>query len=235
MTHRNRGKKSNDDKIFSPEWWPVFSEAVDDFCFLLGRGYTEHVVVELVGNRYKLNKRQRLAIQRISASAEQVQHRKANEVGVSKLKDAEVEIDGFNLLILLESALSGGYIFKGRDGTYRDLSSVHGSYKRVVQTSNAIAFAGKALRSFRVGRVKWYLDRPVSNSGMLRSMLLEISREHDFHWQVSLVNNPDKNLSKSQAIIVTSDSMILDRTSQWYNLGGVLIKKHIPDANVIVV
>jgi hypothetical protein len=235
MTQRNRGKKSNDDKIFSAKWWPVLSEAVDDFCFLLGRGYTEHVVVEFVGNRYKLNKRQRNAILRISASAEQVQRRKASEVGVSAIQGAEVEIDGFNLLILLESALSGGYIFKGRDSTYRDLSSVHGSYKRVAQTSNAIVMAGKALQKSKVSSVKWYLDKPVSNSGLLRSMLLETSRKHHFDWQVSLVNNPDKNLSKSQAIIVTSDSVILDQSRLWLNLGRILIEKHIPDANVIVV
>lgn len=235
MTHRNRGKKSNDDIIFSSKWWPVFSEALDDFCFLLGRGYTEHVAVEFVGNRYTLNKRQRNAILRISASAEQVQRRKASEVGVRALKGAEIEIDGFNLLILLESALSGGYIFKGRDGTCRDLSSVHGSYKRVVQTQNAIVMAGNALQKSKVSRVKWYLDKPVSNSGMLKSMLIEISREHHFEWQVFLVNNPDKNLSKSKAIVVTSDSVILDQVSQWYNLGRILIEQYIPDANVIVV
>ena len=127
MPNRNRGKKSSDDKIFAPRWWPVFKEAVDDYCYLLSRGYTDHSITQIVGNRYRLNARQRIAIQRISASDQQVAARKASQQAFTTLKDQPIFIDGFNLLILLESALSGGFIFQGRDGTYRDLSSVHGS------------------------------------------------------------------------------------------------------------
>jgi hypothetical protein len=48
------------------------------------------------------------------------------------LEDETILIDGFNLLITIESALSGGYIFIGVDGGFRDLSSIHWSYKRVI-------------------------------------------------------------------------------------------------------
>ena len=155
--------------------------------------------------------------------------------GTAALENKVVEIDGFNLLILLESAMSGAYIFKGRDALYRDISSVHGSYKRVVKTEEAILLVGKILQDLKVQAVKWYLDQPVSNSGRLKTKLLEISREKGFPWEVELVFDPDKVLVKSEHIVVSSDGWILDHAREWFNLGGFILERHLDEANVIEV
>ena len=235
MPQRNRGKTSSDDKYFAPKWHPVFKEAADDLCFLLTRAYGKSSSLQLVGNRYRLNKRQRDALQRICSSEQEIIQRKTTEVDPSILSNAVVEIDGFNLLILLESALSGAYIFKGRDGTIRDISSVHGTYKRVRQTENAIELVGNTLIELSVKSVKWYLDRPVSNSGLLRQRLLEMSEVNDYRWDVELVFDPDKELAKSKHIVISSDGWVLDQTKQWFNLGSYLLEQRIKDANLIAV
>ncbi|MFK7807549.1 MAG: DUF434 domain-containing protein [Saprospiraceae bacterium] len=223
MTTRNRGQHSNDIKSFAPKWFPVFTNAVDDFCFLLNRGYTPNAILQLVGNRYKLNKRQRNAILRISSSDAEVQRRKSNCITAKALKGKSISLDGLNILILLESALSGAYLFKGRDGTYRDISSVHGSYKRVTKTEEAIYLIGKIFKELEVGSVHWYLDQPVSNSGRLKKRLLEISAEEDYNWEATLVFDPDKVLAKSTEVVVTSDGWILDQVEEWFNLGEYAI------------
>ncbi len=235
MTQRNRGKQSNDDQYFAPRWHPVFTEAADDLGYLLGRGYAPNSSIQIVGNRYRLNKRQRNALFRIGASAQEIQARQESECSAADLQGQTIEIDGFNLLILLESALSGAYVFQGRDGTYRDISSVHGSYKRVQKTEQAILLVGQILESLGAEAVQWYLDQPVSNSGRLKTMLMEISREHGLNWSVDLVFDPDKVLAKSSNIIVSTDGWILDQVPRWFNLGAFLIRQHLPEANVIVV
>lgn len=229
---RNRGKRSSDDKYFSPKWHPVFKDAVDDFSYLLTRGYTEHSTAQVVGNRYKLNKRQRMAILRMSCSEQQKEMRRLTMCKPGSLKKKPILIDGFNLLILLESALSGGFLFKGRDNAYRDISSVHGSYKSVIKTKDAIIMIGKTLVKLKVKSVAWYFDKPVSNSGRLKTLLMNISRRENFNWKVLLVNNPDKILAESKAVIITSDSWILDRVSRWFNMGAYLIENQIPEANI---
>ena len=234
MTQRNRGKQSSDDQHFSEKWHPIFTEALDDLCFLLTRGYTDGSALQLVGNRYKLNKRQRQALLRVSANDHEFTRRKATELAEVDLENKIIEIDGFNLLILLESALSGAFIFKARDGLYRDISSVHGSYKRVVKTEEAIILTGKLLNDLKVQSVKWYLDQPVSNSGRLKTRLLELSALHGFKWEVELVFDPDKVLAKSENVIVSSDGWILNQASQWVNLGAVLVNDYIKEANVLV-
>lgn len=232
---RNRGKQSNDDKIFAAKWHPIFTAAIDDLSYLLSRGYAINSSLQIVGNRYKLNKRQRHAISRVSSSEQEIVARQKKVCEAADLENQVIEIDGFNILILLESALSSAYIFKGRDGTYRDISSIHGSYKRVRKTEEAIVLIGNFLKEQKVKSIHWYLDQPVSNSGRLKTRLYEISIEHQFNWEVSLVFDPDKVLAKSEHIVVSSDGWILDQAGRWFNLGAELVEKELEGANVIVV
>ena len=126
----------------------------------------------------------------------------------------------------MESFLSGAYVFKCRDGLYRDISSVHGSYKRVTRTEEAILRIGNALKQWKVKGVKWYFDQPVSNSGRLKTRMHELGTIHDFKWDIELVFDPDKVLAKSEAVVVSSDGWILDQTKSWFNFGAHLIQDH---------
>lgn len=231
----NRGKQSSDDKWFAPKWHPILKKTVDDLCYLLSRGYAEKSGLQVVGNHYKLNKRQRNAIRRISCSDQEILARQHSNHQPNELENKTIDIDGFNTLILLESALSGAYIFKGRDGNYRDISGVHGSYKRVKKTENAILLVRKTLSELKVKSIKWYLDQPVSNSGRLKMQLLDIGRRNNSNWDVEVVYDPDKILAESKSIVITSDGWILDRAQKWFNLGAYLMEKYIKEANVIVV
>lgn len=228
---RNRGKNSNDDVLFGSRNLQLkFKEAIKDMFYLLSRGYGEKSSLQLVGNKYRLNVRQQQAIQGMSASQQQMEIRQANEISFHQLNSETIIIDGFNLLIILESALSGAYLFKGVDGAYRDLSSVHGTYKRVQQTEAAIHFVGETLKHHKV---IWVFDQPVSNSGRLKTMLREIAEQKGYHWDIILDHNPDKMLAQSKHIVVSSDAWIIDRAARWLNLASFLIDQHIENSNII--
>lgn len=233
--HRNRGKQSNDDKLFSSKFRPFLVEATNDLCLLLSRGYAQKSALQLVGNRYKLNKRQRNAIMRISCSEQSIKERKKKELKEGQLTDQTLEIDGFNILIFLESLLSGAYIFQCRDGLYRDISSVHGSYKRVHKTEEGVILIGKILNQLKIKSAHWYLDQPVSNSGKLKTLLLELAQRHNFDWTVELVFDPDKVLANSKEIIITSDGWILDKSIQWFNLSAEIINRIKKKENILAI
>ncbi len=232
MANRNRGKQSSDDKLFAKKWHPIFKEAVDDLCFLLTRGYAMNSALQLVGNRYQLNHRQRNAISRISSSDTEIVTRQQSSCHINFLQHKNIAIDGFNLLILLESALSGAYIFKGRDTCYRDISSVHSTYKRVMKTEQAILLIKNTLEEMQVHSITWYLDQPISNSGRLKTKLMEIS---EGNWNVELVYNPDTVLAQSKNIVISSDGWILNQVQHWFNLGAYIIEHKIPNPQIIEV
>jgi hypothetical protein len=229
-TRLHRGAHPEDATLFARENWPLLRRAASELWWLLDHGYAARSSLELVGNRHALTQRQRLALARAACSQAQRDERRAREMPVGALAGQELWIDGYNLLISLESALSGGIVLGARDGCYRDLASLHGTYRSVNETEPALRLIGDALASWRVARCHWLLDRPVSNSGRLQSMFLEMAVRAGWAWTVALEFSPDRVLAASDRIVVTSDSAVLDRCSQWVNLARALIASRVPTA-----
>ncbi len=147
-----------------------------------------------------------------------------------QLAGAPLWIDGYNVLVTIEAALSRGVILVGRDGCYRDLASMHGNFKRVMETPAAIALIGKTLARLRVEKAVWFLDQPVSNSGLLKQLFLQIAVAHQWNWTVELVPDPDTILAGAGEIIASADSAVLDRCARWFNLAREVVNEHVQDA-----
>jgi len=208
---KNRGKEAHDDACFgNPKQRQKIGEAIIDLSHLLSRGYAEKSSLLLVGNRYRLNARQQKAVQGMSASVEQCKFRNNSTLMAEDLEGQDLIIDGFNVIILLESFLSEAYVFKGVDGFYRDLSSVHGTYKKVQQTVRVIELIAVFYLKEKLNKIHWVFDKPVSNSGRLKQMIEEKAFENNYKWEVSLAFNPDKIIAESNQIALTSDAWILD-------------------------
>lgn len=141
----HRGPHPADAELFAPEMLPRLRQAVADFSMLLTKGYADKSALKLVGDRFSLTQRQRLAVMRSACSDRQRQSRLEREVPVEALAGRSIAIDGYNLLITIEAALSGGLLFKGRDGCLRDLASIHGTYRKVEETIPAIEQIGDFL------------------------------------------------------------------------------------------
>src|SRR4029434_6236252 len=151
--------------------------------------------VKLVGDRHALTDRQRLAISRGACSDQSNARRASTRVEIEELESADVIIDGFNLIITIEAALSGGILFLCRDGCIRDLSSVHGSYRSVDETEAAIQLIGHSLGALKTKSVNWLPDRPVSNSGRLAKLIRDYASPNGWPWTVQTVFNPDREIA----------------------------------------
>lgn len=207
--------------------------AVADFSMLLTKGYAEKSSLALVGDRFSLTQRQRLAVMRSACSDQQLQSRLEHRVPVEALAGRPIAIDGYNLLITIEAALSEGLIFKGRDGCFRDLASIHGTYRKVEETIPAVQLIGAFLTGIHVAHALWLLDSPVSNSGRLKTLISQLARESNWPWEIRLTISPDAELRKTDTIIVSTDSVILDACQQWTNLAAEIIRRQLPQTIII--
>jgi hypothetical protein len=224
-----RGAHPRDERELGPAAVPVLREATADLSWLLGRGYSEGAAARLVGDRFQLTARQRHAVARCACSEATARDRSARRV--ERVDGATVHVDGFNVLITVERALSGGPVLRGRDGAVRDLAGVHGSWRARAPTAEAIALLGRHLRA--AAAVAWWLDRPVSNSGRLAAMLREAADEAGWPWSVEVVAAPDPALAVAEGIVATSDGWILDRCAAWYSLDGAVLAEAVPGAWVV--
>jgi len=220
MPHRqnHRGRHPRDDVLFGPSWVPTLRTAVADLSWLLGRGYADGAALSLVGDRFQLTARQRQAVARSSCSDASLEQRAATRITASDLRGAVVAVDGFNVLITVEVALSGGVLLRGRDGCIRDLAAVHGSYRSVDETDGAVDALGRTLHRLAAAEVRFFLDSPVSNSGRLARRLLDRAERHGWPWSAETVRNPDATLLASPAVAATSDGVVLDGVERWFPL-----------------
>jgi hypothetical protein len=225
---RHRGAHPEDARLFADEVVPALRVATAELSWLLSRGYQPKSALKLVGDRHSLRERQRLAVSRAACSDEGRDGRSASCVGARGVAGEELVVDGFNLVITLEAALSGGVLILCRDGCVRDLSSVHGSYRAVEETERAVLLAGEALEHLRPASVLWLFDSPVSNSGRLAERVRRAAAERGWPWAAEVVFNPDRNIINSGRVAVTSDSNVLDGVARWLNLNRLVVRQHVP-------
>ncbi len=235
MTTRqhNRGPHPADASLFCRDQWPVLQQAVDHLSWLLTRGYAPASSLKLVGDRFSLVARQRTAVLRSSCADAARRQRTRKALAVDQLANRNLEVDALNLLITLESALSGGVVLHARDGTYRDMASIHGSYRRVDQTVAAIQLAGDFFHRRHVDSVLWRIDRPVSNSGRLRAMLAQQASASGWNWETTLDDDPDRVLGSQYELVVTADAPVLDRVRQWANAARWIIDEQVAQAWIV--
>ncbi|MCP4656069.1 MAG: DUF434 domain-containing protein [bacterium] len=230
---QNRGAHPRDAECFAPSELPRLRQAADDLCWLLSRGYPGKAALGLVGDRYALRDRQRMAIQRATVGEPTGARRAGREVGPAELRGRPLAVDGYNVLLTVETALGGGVVLGSRDGAFRDMASMHRHYKRVDQTRPALEAIGAFLAAAPCREVAWYLDRPVSNSGRLKQWMEEEAADHGWPWTVELVASPDRVLAEGREIVATADGWILDQCRSWVSLARRVIEGAVPEAWVV--
>lgn len=199
---------------------------------MLDRGYAADSVLDVVGRRHQLHARQRLALQRSMCSGRARERRVAKEMPASRISGETLAIDGFNLIIGLEVALSGGLLLRGTDGALRDLAGLRGSYHPVEETEGALSILGDLVDELAIERAEFYLDSPMSNSGRLRARILDRAQSWAKGASVELVANPDRVLMGRQCV-VSSDSSVIDAAGSWFNLLAYALARRIQAAWVI--
>jgi hypothetical protein len=232
-TRSHRGPDPRDRDAFDRSAWARLREAVHDLSWLLGRGYAERSALKLVGDRQDLTDRQRMAVLRSACSDAALERRRQHRRPLDELGGRPLWVDGFNVLTTVEAALGGGVILGGRDGSFRDLSGVHGTYRKVEETRPALSLVGELMARSGVGPCLWYLDSPVSNSGRLRGVIREVAEAQGWDWRVELVFDPDPILAQAPEIVATADSMILDRCESWVPLARAVIEASVPGAFLV--
>lgn len=229
----HRGPNPADEKLFAPAAIADLRLALADFSLLLTKGYAEKSALKLVGDRFSLMERQRLAVMRSACSDQQLESRKQREIRITDLTGRAVAIDGYNLLITIEAAMSDGVIFKGRDGCLRDLASIHGTYRKVTETIPAVQMIGEFLKEIGTDNCLWLLDSPVSNSGRLKTLIGEIAHKNNWNWRIELLPSPDTELKKTDLIVASSDGVILDYCKRWVNLARAIVETRLQEVQPI--
>lgn len=215
-----RGYCQNDIIDFNEKNLIKLKKASEECLYLLDHDYKIKNATIFVGNHYLLSERQRLSIARSLCKTEDVTNRK-NKIN-KNTKGITVNIDGFNAIIPLETALSGSLILECMDGSIRDLADLKGTYQIIEKTELAVNLIIRKLKELNIEKANIYLDKPISNSGRLKSLIMDIAKKNKFNVNVELIDHVDQFLYEKENVI-TGDSVILNKCVSWINLYKMII------------
>lgn len=230
---QHRGPHPEDARLFSSSFVENLRAAVRDLSWLLSRDYSSVSALKLVGDRYSLEARQRLAVARAACSDAQRQQRLDKLLPPARAAGQELWLDGFNVLTTIEAALAGGVLLRSRDGCLRDMASMHGSFRLVAETERAVTLVGQTLATWRATPCRWILDQPVSNSGRLKTLIGRLATQHGWNWEVELLAKADERLARDAPLVASADSHVIHHCRAWANLAAEVVAAHVPDASTI--
>ncbi|MGI6204260.1 MAG: DUF434 domain-containing protein [Anaerovoracaceae bacterium] len=224
-----RGFVPEDARDFSDEALTTLRSASADVRYLLNAGYDMKSSSTFVGNHFQLSSRQRLAIMRSVSSDRQISLRKEKLAEEKELKGRTLSIDGFNTIITLEVLACGSPLFQCMDGAVRDLAALRGTYRLIPETRQAVVTMLGELRRAGAAGAEILLDEPVSNSGRLKTFIAETSEETagpnaPLDLDIRICRNVDRMLY-GRELVITSDSVIMDKCRSWYDLTGRAVER----------
>jgi hypothetical protein len=222
----HRGPHPRDAEFFSKEALPGLQSAVRDLSWLRTRGYAEASATKLVGDRYQLRGRQRIAMGRCACSDSAQGLRDSKRCDPETTSARPLVIDGLNVITTIEVALAGGVLLLCRDGCMRDMASFHGNYRLVQETERAVAILMEVVESIDPCEVMVYIDRPVSNSGRLAETVRRAALAKKLRLEAVTADRVDETLKNSTAVVASADSAILDRCDSWLNLARLAVEQH---------
>ncbi len=231
---RHRGPHPQDEQLFGrADALARMRAACADLSWLLGRGYAGPGALKLVGDRYALRKRQRVAVLRCACGADAAAARRRRRLEAAALRGRALRVDGHNVLTTIEAALAGGVILIGRDTAHRDMASVHGTWRRVAETEPALEHLVAALLELGPRGCEIFLDAPVSNSGRLAALVRAAARRGALRCRVALVPSADAELIAREEVVATADSAVLERCRHWFDLAGYIVRTRVPRAWIV--
>jgi len=207
--------------------------ASEDFRYLLNRAYPRKAALELVGNRYQLTSDQRHLLHRGVFSDRDSASRLKKKISIIKIRDKDLVIDGYNVLITIEAALSGRPLVLGDDGFIRDISGLSGNFRKTEGTAKALQLVLDVLRRIKPLRTFFLFDSPISRSGELAQEVRDRLKKEKLPGDAMAVRVPEKILIGFPGMIATSDTAIIDRSKRVVDLAGHIISRKIKLASLV--
>jgi len=204
-------------------------EAGEDLRYLLNRGYKRRNIrslLKLVGDRYGLNKAQRNLLDRAVFADKEVEHRRTKLVNIEEVRNRTLGIDGYNVLVTLESALDGEPLILADDGLVRDIAGKSSRYKPSEITYKAFDLILDTLREYPPAETLFLFDEKMSMSLKLSQKVRGMVDQRELIGDASVSRYPDREILEYE-IIATSDSSPIDKARKVFDLAGYVVKQKL--------
>ncbi|MEJ2430725.1 MAG: DUF434 domain-containing protein [Deltaproteobacteria bacterium] len=207
--------------------------AAEDFLYLLDRGYPRRAGLQLVGNRYNLDALHREVLHRGIFAHQEARERRDRLVGIERLVDFKLLVDGHNVLITTESGLAGRTLIAANDGVIRDVARISHRYRISTLTRQAIDLLFQVLHEYPPQETLFFLDAPIRQSGELAALLRAALKNWKLPGDAQTLKVPETRLIGGENIVASSDSVVLNGVKQGLDFAAAAIKRFPHGTNLV--
>ncbi|WXG42717.1 MAG: DUF434 domain-containing protein [Promethearchaeati archaeon SRVP18_Atabeyarchaeia-1] len=200
-------------------------EAARDLRYLLSRGYSREASVRFVATGHGVTLGERYILMRAVYDDAEAEKRRRKLVSLDEIRGETVSIDGYNLLITVESMLAKKLLVQCDDNITRDVSGVFGKHKITTVTTQALSLILRKLKDHAPKEVRFTYDKQVSKSGELASQTRMMMAEFELKGTATTALKTDIATLESGGVTVSSDSVVVDRAKRILDLAGELARQ----------
>ena len=201
------------------------AEAAEDLRYLLARGYRREPALKLVGDKRRLSRLERLMLYRGVYDGATAEARRRKLADPAEASGRRLAVDGYNVLITLEAALSGAPLILCDDGVVRDLTASHGKHKATERTAKALRLLIGFLKEAKPSEANFFFDSQVGGSGELAAKVGRMLAEAGLKGSARAVKRGDKAALLGGEIVATSDSALIDKARLAIDIAQKIIRE----------
>jgi len=204
---------------------PEPGKAITDIRYLLDRGYPRKGAITFVCNHYRLDIKWRYVFTRVVFDKDTIKSRREKTVKCEDLKGEVVLVDGYNVLIGVESAFKGEPVYLCDDGFLRDIRGVFRNYRCSRLTTKALDEILRVLTVFTPFRVEFLFDSQISKSGEMAQWVDKKLKDVGLIGGARTSRHVDYDLKQSNGIIATADGSIIDEVAKAVNIQACVLEQ----------
>ncbi len=204
--------------------------AIRDLRCLLNRGYPRSSAVKFVADHYQLVLDDRHLLTRCVFSEDEINDHRKRLVKPGEMEGRNVGIDGYNVLITVESVMSGERVVKCDDGFIRDLQAIFGKYKISDSTEPAVFKILDILEDLKPAKVFFFFDKQVSKSGELAGLIRRELENRGLGGGARTTKGTDAEVWGVD-VSASSDRIIIERSDRVLDIPSEIVRK--TEANLL--
>ena len=198
--------------------------AVQNLRYLLNQGYPRESAVNFVANHYRFPLNQRHLLARcVFSKIEIVEHRR-KAIRAGAVRGKRLGVDGYNVLITLESIFTRKQVVRCGDGYIRDLRAIFGKYRISPATTRALAELLRIIARAKSSHVEFLFDKQVSRSGELAGMVRQRLKQAGLKGDAQAIGGVDLKL-RSFDVVASGDRAIIRRARAIWDIPAELLKR----------
>lgn len=196
-----------------------------DLRYLLNRGYQRKSLrglLKLVGDRYGLDAYQRNILAKAVYPDEEALRRRVKLVSAEDIVGHTLGIDGYNVLVTIESAFQQKLLLLGDDGLVRDVAGESSGYRPGPYTMPALHMVVQVLRAYPPRETVMLFDASMSRSRELSRSATNLLQTAGLCGGGSTSPYPDKELPRYH-VVASSDSGLVEASERAFDLAGHIV------------